>query len=186
LYYYACLLAAAGNADKRKGPLPAETVRQVIAIATYAIIKDEFLAEFAPVIANIGDVIRAFRHRTQILDWGQIKVILDSIRFETIGGLRCDTLESKVEVLYAIGFLGIILDKPMSEKLASFRHAFSFHEQQLLTEKIARDDYEGLQYAIHPVFCEYLQLDTSGNIELILAMTWEDLHRNETLRGIRP
>lgn len=186
LFYYASLLAAADAFRKKKrGVMGSEFVRQVIAGATRSIITDEFIEEFKSSFPNLAEVINSFRLGPATLQWKDLQKCIDGIQFDTsLRSEKPSSLESKVELLYDLGFLGVCLDKPTSERLAAFRHAFVFNEQHLLTEKLRRDDYPNLQYVIHPVFCEYLYLDTLSNPELILAMDWDYLHRNEVLRGI--
>lgn len=116
---------------------------------------------------------------------GQLGSRVDDIQFDTtLARTAPSSLAEKVEVLYDTGFLGVILERGTAERLTSHQHAFVFNKEQLLAEKLNRDDYPQLKYAIHPVFCEYLNLDTTGNAGLILTMDWDYLHRNEVLRGI--
>ena len=94
------------------------------------------------------------------------------------------SLEWKIELLYDIGALGVVLDRKTAKKLQSFRHAFSFNEGQLLTNKLGREDYSNFQFALHPTFCESLHLDTSKNQELVLPIDWDYLYENERLSSI--
>jgi hypothetical protein len=116
------------------------------------------------------------------LDWSEITKRLRDVRFEThLPEGEKPTLEWKIEMLYDLGVIGVILNRDTAERLSSFRHSFSFNEGQLLTEKLERNDYPEYEFALHPAFVEYLHLDTSNNSELILPFTWEDLHDNEDL-----
>lgn len=186
LFYYSALLAASEAFGKKRTAMPSGFVRQVIAGATRTIIEDEFLAEFASTFRNLPRVVRAFRHGPQVLPWSELERRLDGIKFETtLPEDKAPSLAWKVDLLYDIGMIGVSLDRPTSERLLSFRHAFSFNEPELLRGKLGREDYPKFDYILHPVFCEYLNLDTSAN-DLILAMDWEYLHKNEVLRGIIP
>lgn len=186
LFYYSSLLAAAEAFGKKRDEMPSGFVRQVIAGATRSIIEDEFLAEFSSTFRNLPRVVRAFRYAPQVLSWSELKQRLDGIKFETtLSEDGVSSLTWKVSLLYDIGMIGISLDRHTSERFSSFRHAFSFNEPQVLREELGREDYPQFDYILHPVFCEYLHLDTSDN-DLILAMDWEYLHKNEILRGIVP
>ena len=186
LFYYSSLLAASEAFGKTRGAMPSGFVRQVIAGATRSIVEDEFLAEFSSTFRNLPQVVRAFRYGPQVLSWLELKRRLDSIKFETtLPEDGVTSLAWKVSLLYDIGMIGVSLDRRLSERFSSFRHAFSFNEPQLLREELGRENYPQFEYILHPVFCEYLHLDTSDN-DLILAMDWEYLHKNEILRGIVP
>lgn len=185
LHYYANLLAASDGSGKEKVVMPVEFVRQVIAGSTRNIVEDEFIAEFETSFRNLKEVLSRFRHGSQVITWDELKKKIENIRFETIlyeGEIA--SLEWKVEILYDLGALGVILDRKTSERLSAYRHAFSFNEDQLLTQKLAREDYPNFKYALNPILVEYLQLDTTNNPELILPMDWKYLHDNEILRGI--
>ena len=187
LYYYAALLAASDRFQKKHDKMPSGFARQVIAGCTRYILEDEFYEEFSASFRNLRQVMNLFRHSPQVLEWGELEEILGDVRFETV--LPKDevaSLEWKVEVLFDLGAIGVVLDRKTSERLSSFHHAFSFNEDQILTEKIGRADYSQFQYALHPVFSESLHVDTSKNTELILSMDWKYLHENEVLRGIVP
>ncbi|MBI5932908.1 MAG: toll/interleukin-1 receptor domain-containing protein [Chloroflexi bacterium] len=185
LHYYANLLAAAEGFGKKKEAMPIEFARQVISGSTRSIVEDEFLAEFESSFRNLRDVLMRFRHGPQVISWGELRKKIENVRFETLlfeGEIA--SLEWKAEVLYDLGVLGVVLDRKTSERLSAYRHAFSFNEDQLLTDKLARDEYSNFRYAFNPVLIEFLQLDTTNNPELILPMDWKYLHDNEILRGI--
>ena len=187
LFIYASLLTAADAFRKQRKSMPTEFVRQVVAGATSTIVKDEFLAEFSSSFSNLPDVLSLFRHGPQVLSWGELRARIDKIQFDALApGNSPPSIEAKVEILFDLGAIGVVLERKESEKLLSFRHAFSFNEPNFLPDKLGRADYPRVLYALHPVFREFLHLDTSNNPELILPMTWEYLHSNEVLRGIAP
>ncbi|MGA2903885.1 MAG: hypothetical protein ABSD98_08635 [Candidatus Korobacteraceae bacterium] len=187
LYYYAAILAASKRFQKKRLPMQTETIRQIIAGSARFIIEDEFIDEFRMSFRNLRQVLKTFRQSPQVLGWSDLQIRIEGMRFETSLPVdECASLEWKIELLYDIGVLGVVLDRATSERLSVFRHAFSFNEGDLLTERLGRESYRSLGYALHPVFAEYLHLDTGGNPELILPLTWEYLHRNEVLRGIVP
>jgi len=184
LWYYAALLAAADSYQRKRREVPSEYVRQIVAGVTTKVVEDEFFGEFKEAFRNLRQVVTAFRLAPQIVTWEEIGQRVGGLRFdvESRGG-ETGSLEWKVEIMYETGMLGVVLDKKRSERLWAFRHAFSFNEGHLLTEKLGRDEYPRFEFVLHPVFCEYLHLDTGNNPELVLAMDWEYLHQNEALRG---
>ncbi|MDF0665160.1 MAG: hypothetical protein P0119_03690 [Nitrospira sp.] len=187
LFYFAALLTAFRPYERAKRQMPTEFVRQVIAGSTRFIVEDEFIKEFEDSFRNLRQVISAFRHAPQVLSWNGLKKRLDPLRFDmSTQEIAPANLEWKVEQLYNIGALGIILDYTTADKLSAYRHAFSFNEGRLLSDKLGRDLYPSLQYALHPVFEECLLLNTSQNPELVLPMGWADLHLNEEFRQTRP
>jgi hypothetical protein len=187
LYFYATLLTAAEAFRMRKEIMPAGFVRQLIAGATPSVIEDEFLGEFATTFRNLSEVIGAFRHCPQVLAFEDIGSRVDRLQFEiSIPRRVSPTLAWKLETLYDLGFLGVLLDRNTAARLSSFRHAFIFNEGKLLTEKLAREEYSEFKYVVHPGFVEFLHVDTSANNELILPFDWDYLSRNEGLRGLGP
>ena len=187
LFYYAALLAACGQSRKRRETVSTAFVRQVVASATRAIVEDEFLSEYSSSFRNLRDVLGKFRECPQVMNWLQFDERIKDIRFETpLPEGETPSSEWKLEMLYEIGALGVMLSRPMAERFSAFRHAFVFNEGDLLTKRLGRDMYPKLQFALHPVLVEYFHLDTSANPELILPLDWEYLHKNEDLRRSMP
>ncbi len=186
LYFYSALLAAAEVFKTKGRAVSAAYVRQVIASSTNAVVDDEFIDEYSGTFRNISVVIQAFLERPQILGWADLDMILDPIRFDMLTPKGEDaSLKWKIEVLYELGFLGVLLDARTAERLSTHRHCFSFNEGSVLTDRLGRDMYSSCKFAIHPVFVEKLHLDTSANSELILPLDWDYLHSNEIMRRSR-
>jgi energy-coupling factor transporter ATP-binding protein EcfA2 len=184
LFFYAALLAASEHFRKKNEVMPTGFVRQVIAGSTRYIVEDEFLDEFGASIRNLRSILKAFQEAPQVLEWAKVQERIEKMRFDTIlPEGESASLEWKIELLHDIGVLGVVLDRRDSQRLSAFRHAFSFNEPHSL-EHLGRDMYPSVRYALHPLFVEFLHLDTTGNPELILPMDWEYLHNNELLRGI--
>jgi hypothetical protein len=184
LFYYAALLAASDHSRKKGEVMPTNFIRQLIAGSTRSIVEDEFLDEFSVSIRNLRSILQKFKQGPQILEWEQVRERIEKMRFDTVlPEGESASLEWKIELLYDIGMLGVVLDRKNSERLSCYRHAFSFNEPDAL-EHLGREMYTALTYALNPLFVEYLHLDTSGNPELILPMDWEYLQRNDVLRGI--
>lgn len=185
LFFYASLLAASEEFHRKRLKLQPGFVRQIIAGATRTVVDDEFMKEFGASFRNLSDVLDRLKGAPQVLNWRELNSRLGDLVFDTnLPTKGPQPFEWKIELLYEIGLLGALLDRDTSERYSAFRHAFIFNEGEFLTERMSRQDYKGLEYIIHPLFCETLHLDTEGNAELILPLDWDYLHRNEILRGI--
>src|SRR5574341_1248852 len=87
----------------------------------------------------------------------------------------------KIEFLYRIGFLGMMADKEMMTRLGLLtNHAFYFNEGDTPLGTISTEGFKKYQFIIHPIFSEYLALDTSQN-ELIMNYSWKYLHETEAI-----
>src|SRR4029079_5981849 len=92
----------------------------------------------------------------------------------------------KVDILFRLGILGVILDRDTAQRLPAYRHAFAFNEGDELVKKIGGEAVPALRYTLHPVLCETLRLDTTGNPELILPFDWTYIAENEIRRRNAP
>lgn len=187
LYYYSALLTASERFKNNKISMDSGFARQIIAGATRYIIEDECINEFEPLLLNIRQILNKFRNENQELSWDVIKSKLDDTNFiSTTNDFSDNSIEWKVELLYDIGFLGIVVCEDYCERFSSHRHAFFFNEADLLYNKVGRDSYPGLRFIIHPLFVEYLNLNTKTNSELILLLDWKYLHINDDLTHALP
>lgn len=182
LLYYAQILSLA-QALKKKGELiDTEVLRRTIKDTTRVIIKTEFINEFETSVINIEEIIGAFSRKKQVINYQNISSILSQLNFQfaydTLPELNID---QKIEFLYRIGFLGVMADKEMINRLGLLtNHAFYFNEDEAVLNTVGSEGYTKYYFIIHPVFSEYLALDTSGN-DLIMHYTWEYLHKMEAI-----
>ena len=184
LTYYANLLSAKDSLSMKGSIMNAAVVKEVIASTTRSVLDAEFFKEFDGVL-NLEGIVAQFQRSKQIISWDEVSEKLKDFDFR----LQSNSVEElstddKIEFLYEIGFLGIIV--PEENKDSHHKYAFIFNEDRFLQEKLGRSYYKELEYVVHPIFCEYLQLDTNNNAELTLMFTWDYLHKNETIRHLRP
>lgn len=184
LTYYASLLSAADTLSLQKSTLNDRIIREVVADTTRTVVEAEFFNEFESV-ANVRQVVERFRHSQQMVDWKFISDTIGDLDFMlTASSTEELSIEEKIEFLYEVGFLGVSV--PASYKNSHHKYAFIFNEDRFLQEKIGRTGYSKLTYVIHPIFCEFLQLETTANTELTLVFDWQYLNKNETMRHLRP
>ena len=146
-----------------------------------------FINEFHTTVVNIRDIVSAFRRAPSILTYDQLHERLGGVDFKFAAGPlgTADTRE-KLQFLYEIGFLGIVADKALRDAFGqNLEHVFMFNEGPSALVSADNDEVSRWNFVIHPIFSEYLRLDTSGR-ELTLRFTWEYLHFGEALFAASP
>lgn len=183
LFYYAALLSACDLKEMQSCEMTSDFVRQIVADTTHKVVEDEFLKEYQGSFRNIGEVVARFQKAPQVMGVDQLGSLIESMRFDVDHdeGATLD-LRFKIEFLHEIGFLGFVLDRETARRLSLHRHVFSYNEPRGL-EKLRRSQLNAAKFAINPIFCEHLLLDTSANPELILDLDWEYIEQNEALRA---
>lgn len=187
LFYYASILTLVKELKNKKKEITTEKLRHVIRITTTKVILGEFITEFKSTLKNINLILNAFKRKKQILDYGSLSTILSQIDFELITGIIEDiTFTKKLEFLYQIGFLGVIVkEKHRDQNYMIHKYAFIFNESShALDQLINGEELQETEYVIHPIFCEYLFLDTKDNQEMVLVFDWEYLDEKEILRNV--
>jgi energy-coupling factor transporter ATP-binding protein EcfA2 len=188
LLYYSRLLALVDNLKKWNKPINAESLRRCIKNTTITVIQNQFINEFKTSLINVEAVINSFKKQSNILTYSQLANLLQSVEYvfasdSCFGG----TIAEKLSYLYEIGFIGFSLNRMQQDRLgASHKHAFIFNEGPLLfgNGNIDEADLAVYDFLIHPIFCEFLQLNTSDT-ELTLLFDWEYLHHAEADLRIR-
>lgn len=182
LLYYATILAAAEDLRKKKGrKISTEAVRRIIKETTLDIIESEFINEFESMV-NIRDIINGFYTCKQFLTHNTISDILAKLDFRfAIGEAGNISTSQKIIFLYEIGFIGILVTPELQDMWhIKTRHSFYFNERDTILQGGANKRMEELTFIIHPMFTEYLQIDTSDN-ELVLELNWDYLYETESL-----
>jgi hypothetical protein len=180
LLYLANVLSAAELIRRRGQDVTVDLVRCVIKNTTFEVIKSEFVNEFGSTVINIVDILRAFNRSAQALDFEALAEILHPVEFMYASGADgIASIAEKIEFLYNIGFLGVVTTKDIRSRYGLVvEHAFYFNGGQRLLSDADEDRYRNYVFLIHPIFCEYLELDTTGR-DLALVLTWEGLHEAE-------
>lgn len=182
LLYYANIIAMAKDMRKRRKIITADAIRKIIKDTTYVVIRDEFINEFKSTLINIQEIVERFNRCRQVLDFEEVCRIISDLHFKYASGPgRSAGLDSKIDYLYQIGFIGFeVNDQMRSKHSLKHNHAFYFNEGIAPIRGSDSSKYFNCRIIIHPIFCDYLQLDTSNN-ELVLVTTWEYLKEMESL-----
>jgi len=182
LLYYAKIISAAESMRRRGIKISPEAIRRTVQDTTYEVIKSEFVNEFASTVINIKDIIEAFHGSAQVLSYSTVAEILSKIEFKyAYGSTSSIELSEKINFLYQVGFFGLVPNAEMLQRLKmSSNEAFYFNAALLPLRAAMQEKFKSFQFILHPIFCEYLQLNTSGQ-ELTLQFRWDQLHEMEDL-----
>lgn len=182
LYYYARILAVAKDMRDRKHDMTSDVVRRIVKDTTYDIINQEFINEFQSSISNIRQVIETFRGMPQILSHDDVVTTLNKVEFADASGSGNPRDASvKIRFLYDIGFLGFEVDERIRNRFSiRANQAFYFNEGDMPLRILTSPMLGACRLVIHPVFVEYLQLDTSRQ-NLTLNLDWDYLREMEAL-----
>ncbi len=180
LIYFAKMISVVRDFRKRGIEINNFTVSKCISDTTREIISTEFINEFQRHCTNISNILSAFRGSKQILTLEELQKILDSYHFEFID--RDEPVykfSEKTDFLYEIGFLGLRANNDLMERLKLLHSdIFWFNTDDEPLNIIRIENYLGCQFIIHPLFCEYLDLDTT-NQNLTLNFGWDYLEQQE-------
>ena len=183
------VLALGEEARRRGQQVSVAAVRRAVKDSTEEHLQTEFIGEYSGVVVNFPEVIRAFQGCRQVLGGEEIIQIVRQVSFEYATGIAQGTevpLERKLEYLYEIGMIGIRASESLCHRFAlDCRHAFFFNEGRAPMLALQRIGASALEFIVHPVFSEYLSLDTSTN-ELIFDFGWDYLEENENRMFSQP
>ncbi len=167
LLYYAHIITLCKDCKDNGHIVSNEAIRTNIANLTFEIIKDDFKNEYKGTIRNINEILECFNRANQVLSFSDVEHRLLNMDFDFAvvanQEMRSD-IHQKIKFLYQIGFLGILANKDMVEKFNLFSsHIFIFNEGCKLLKKVTREKIKEYQFIIHPIFSEYLELNTKNN-----------------------
>lgn len=184
LLYYASLLAAVFSMEKPSGKISATIIKRIISETTHQIIRTEFIDEYETTFKNIRDVIGRFTGASQVMGYQELEDRLLDIRFALSAFENVNmNMQDKIEFLYDIGFLGIVLPDQQRQALnIACKEAFYFNEGGSALRAAKRQKFTNVSFAIHPIFTERLQLDYSQN-DFLLNLSWDYLYDNHTIQA---
>ena len=187
LVYFAALLALSEEMKRWGYEVTTELVRKCVKATTHQIIESEFINEFRSTVVNIRDVVQRFRKNRPIISYEKVIGILSTVDFKfAASGLEDSQLIEKIQFLYEIGFLGVYATKEMQETFGlDCEHSFYFNEGSSLFIGTDDEDMKSWDFIIHPIFSEYLRLDTKG-LDLSLQYNWAYLHKREAFFSANP
>jgi hypothetical protein len=180
LFYFARILAVAKDMHERKYLMTDDVVRKIVKDTTMSVISSEFIGEFRSTVTNIREIIEVFKGHKQIMSYEETQACLAKAQFvlsnRTEGMKDC---RSKFIFLYQIGFLGFDVDEDMKNRYGiECKQAFYFNEGTIPLRVLDTPGFSKCRFVVHPVFCEYLQLDTMSQ-EATLDFDWDYLRRTE-------
>ncbi|HLO99625.1 MAG TPA: hypothetical protein VK171_13600, partial [Fimbriimonas sp.] len=180
LQYYGALVAVGHEVARHRYELNASIIRRTIRDEAFNVVRTEFFKEFDTTV-NIETIVAAFRKMKQFCSYDEVASAIHSTEFVLAAGEVYTTISSKIRYLYSIGFLGVqLLQSDLEFHCMLHEHAFCFNEGELWFELKPDEDLKSLTYIIHPVFKEFLELDSSGN-SLVLKMDWAYLSAADSI-----
>ncbi len=182
LFYFATIIAVSNNLRKKNKKVTNEIIKKLVSETTFKVIKTEFINEFKTSLTNIEDIIFKFHKSKQIITFSEISNKLSTVSFIFAGKVN-ETwdINDKIMYLYEIGFLGINANEKILKRFSlRMKHAFYFNEGDSLLEGDGEgnEKYSEYEFIIHPIFCEYLNLNTK-NQSLTLNYTWDYLQEGD-------
>jgi hypothetical protein len=162
LLYHVSLLIEVGHQYKKIGrPITVEKIREIARTASIDIINQEFIGEFESIFPKIREFVSRFYEQSIELTYNQLFSLVQAAEVRLSSGEFIETVEDKVDFLYEIGFLGVVVDEHRRSKLGfRRREAFSFSDPVESYKLISREVKQRSLWVIHPIFAEYLQLET--------------------------
>ncbi len=172
LYYMAELLARLDECRRRKREFTSELIKTCISHTTYEIIRSEFIGELRSICPNIEVLIRRFENGSQVLTFSEVSKIMSDIEIGFVYVVqKVETILDKLKFLYTIGFLGIgLTDMAMKQFRVGTAELFNFSDGDRIITGANLAEFQSFKFIIHPIFCEYLRLDTTQN-DLVLNYT---------------
>jgi hypothetical protein len=181
LIYFAKILAVLEHLKEAHVSITAASVSKCISDMTREIITSEFLNEFQRHCRNLRQIVDGFRRCTQTLSLKQVQDIIGPVGFEFVDRAEpARDFDVKIKFLFEIGFLGLLPNKWTAERMKLLQpyEQFYFNADRDSFAQLAGDGYANCQFIVHPIFCEFLDLDTESQA-LTLNVTFKSLIEHE-------
>jgi hypothetical protein len=162
LLYHVSLLIEIGQQYRKIGRrITVEKIREIARLGSLDIINQEFIGEFESIFPSIREFMARFYEQPIEMTYDRLFSIVQAADVRLSSGEYLETLE-KVDFLYEIGFLGIVVDDPRRRGVGfRRREAFSFSDSVDGYRLLSSESKVRAKWVIHPIFSEYLQLDTA-------------------------
>lgn len=182
LMYFAAIIASVKYLSKRDIDVDWTVIKKKISDTTFDVIEREFLDEFQTTLPNIDKIIGSFKGCKQVLSYLEVETILSKVDFDFADSVKqINDMTAKASFLFEIGFLGLRCPEKVKERFKLLlEDVFYFNDAGKLERMISDKTWQECAIVIHPIFCEYLTLDTSHQ-DLTLKYTWDYLRRQEAL-----
>ncbi len=181
IIYYAKLIAVLDDIKSRNIQSDNFTISKIVSETTFDIIETEFISEFKNYCENLVDIINLFGDNKQILDHQEVEEIIGSydFKFASFNDPERD-IKRKIEFLYDIGFLGVEISDVIRDRYKLLiKDIFCFNVSSRTFELLDLQRFDDCKFVIHPIFCEYLRLDTTRQDRLVLDIDWDYLRSQD-------
>jgi hypothetical protein len=186
MFYFAAILATKKWVAKHGQNINQALIKEIVSRKTIDIINSEFINEYQNSITNIREIIRRFSECKIIMSFSEFESLIRGLSFKVDGGLTLvnDAIQ-KLDLLYDIGFLGLETAPSQRRSLSESRESgpkeiFVFSDGRKAYETINEERKRKSNIVIHPIFSEYLLLDTEVD-RVILLYTENYLRQNDQL-----
>ena len=150
--YYSKIIASAESLKRRRQSISVEMIRRLIQETTREIIVSEFINEFQYTYINISEIIASFSKKRLFLPYDDVAGIVNPIDFKSVSGsLEPKDVDEKIELLYRIGFLGVLVTAELQDRFnIRNKHAFYFNEGLLVMRRVGERRFEGYTHPGSP------------------------------------
>lgn len=181
MIYFAKIIAVLRDLKKRNIEATPFAVGKCISDTTREIIRTEFLNEFQRHCTNLASIIKGFRRGRQILEPEEVERLLGGVPFQFIDrDAPVTDLPTQLRFLYEIGFIGLEASKSIVDRLKLLHtDIFWFNAGDEPFEILLQESFADCRFIIHPIFCEFLDLDVRGQ-RLTMKFDWNYLERQES------
>lgn len=181
IIYYSKLIAVLNDFEKRAIDPDNFTISKIVSETTFDIINEEFISEFKNYCQNIEQVLYCFKESNQINELDEIQQRISEVDFFFVHESEpVKDFTRKIEFLYDIGLLGFEIEKSTQDRFKLLiKDIFCFNVSSRTFDSIKQLDFEECKFIIHPIFCEFLNLNTSSQDRLVLDMDWNYLRSQD-------
>ncbi len=180
LFYFAAILAAADDFEARKVEISEESIKRIVSETTRIVIDSEFINEYKSSVRNFKEILLSFSRSKQVMNYNDMYNKVGQMDFEFLDQPKpCGDIDEKITFLYELGFIGIRKEETTHHPGSTF--AFYFNEGDEAINIGGKGRFRDATFAIHPIFCEYLQLEPHAQ-ELVLNYSWDYIIENEIHR----
>lgn len=179
LMYFTEIMSAYRYMNKIGMDFDTDIISKKISDTTFNVINIEFIGEFQSSLRNIEQVVRTFRGSKQFISAQELENRLAAIEFDFSDSLQTmDGEKDKARFLFEIGFIGLRCPLSIQNRFKLLlEDIFCFNDSVNLDRILEDESWKECSVIIHPIFCEYLNLDI--NQDIALRYSWSYLRKQE-------
>jgi hypothetical protein len=138
------------------------------------------VGELRSICPNIEYLIRRFENGKQVLTFSEISKIMSDVEIGFVYVVqKFESILDKLKFLYTIGFVGLgLTETAMRQFRVGTVELFNFSDGDRIIAGANLAEFQSFRFVIHPIFCEYLRLDTTEN-DLVLNYTIPYIREND-------